>query len=149
MMRSSEALSELELCNHFLDLEQLINLGFENLLFAPARPGDFNFLDLLLSPQTKKDPMVICREITCRRAHHIVLDFSTFAGDLHFGPNRSTIAFDTAKLHRDPIISVTPLVPNEIRRPIAIGDDNINVTIIVEVAKGSSTAGPHLLEHCS
>ena len=85
------------------------------------------------------DTQVTKCEITATTFHFRILREFT-RNNFDARTNRRTIAFRADCLHLYPIVAVSTLIPQEIGGLVPVRDKDIDVTVVIIVAKSSGTA---------
>src|SRR5579859_2239283 len=107
---------------------------------------DLNFADGLFLAQAEIDAAVAGREITACGRDHGVLHFPLTTCEPQLGTNSGAIALGAAQVESDPVIPIASLVAEEVCGSVQIADDNIDVAVVIEIAKSSTTSGPRALK---
>src|ERR1039458_3563479 len=115
---------------------------FEHLLLAQW-PLDLQALDDGLLAQPYVEPHVAGAQVAAGRIDLAILRDSA-GGDAHLGAEAETVAFPAPRLDGQPVIAVAAIVAIEQRRAAAIGDDDVEVAVVVEIGDGGAAA--HVLD---
>ena len=83
---------------------------------------------------------VACGIKTGLAQYRLSLNFPSVM-DEHTGANRTPVRFHADEPNFRPVVMVAQIVAKQGRRFAAINDQNVQVTVVVEVAEGTAAAG--------
>src|ERR1700733_9653612 len=110
------------------------------MLNQPARPGDVDAIDLRISSQAEVQPQVVLRKIAAASANFIELnEFSGVNGEAR--ANGGAVTLRTQQLEFNPVVSVGQMVAQQSRRFADIQNQDIDCTIIPNIAKRNAATG--------
>src|ERR1035438_8805636 len=95
-----------------------------------------------LLAQTEIEPHVAGAQVAAGRIDLAILGGSA-GGDPHLGAEAESVAFPAARLDGQPVIAVAAVVAVEQRRAAAIGDDNVEISVVGEIGHGGGAADVH------
>src|SRR5206468_5195628 len=103
----------------------------ENLLL-PARPEDLDAARATFTPEAEVQPRVAAAEIASGTPDLAQLR-APAARHPHAGAKTEAVALPAARPHRQPVVAVSALVAHQNRLPAAVGDDDVEVPVVIEI----------------
>ena len=131
----------------FLDVQDLVRSGVVNRLLDSTGPADVNFPNGILGTDPEGHPPVIGRGIAAGGADRPVLNPATGGREPHAGSDRIAVAFCSFEVQFNPVVPITPFVPQQVGRLLIVGDYDVNAAVIVEVAESRAARRTELAEN--
>ena len=129
------------------NLENLVGLGTGDYLFGATRPLDLNLADRLFPAQSKVQAPVAGRKVAAGRRYCRILHFSFGAGESNLGANRIAVALRAAQVENDPVIAIAAVIAQKMGGTVEIGDHDIDVAIVIEIAERGAPCSPGLCKN--
>src|SRR6267143_2629281 len=122
-----------------LDGDDPVDRHIRQSTHMPARPSDFQRLDLGSFPQTKMNPRIIRRHIA-HSALGLLNVCDSLGGQLQRRAEPIAVGACTDQQNFQPVIGVPAIVAQKLRIIAAIVDGDVDVTVIVEISGGQAAA---------
>src|SRR2546426_2079508 len=123
----------------FFNRHHLIHADAGHGIDNAAGPTHLDEVDCGPLLEAEVQPQIILREVTAAAADLVYLGQAA-RGDLHARPDAVPITFHADRFHEHRVILIPTIVAQQLWRPIQIVDDNVNVTIVIDITKGGSAA---------
>src|SRR5215213_770410 len=129
----------IDLALAFFDRDDPVHAHVRNLINRAAGPTHLNGINLRAFLESEVQTQIALRYVTVAAAHLIRLRQIT-GDDRHARPNAATITLYTDSLDHDRIVCVPGVVAQQLRRPVEIRNQEINVTIVINITEGDAAA---------
>jgi hypothetical protein len=100
---------------------------------------DFHVVDVIVGSEAEVKTQVVLREIACAAAHLVRLN-QISGSNLDSGADREAVAFCPREFEGNPVVAGGANIAENHRRTIEILNDDVDRSIVEEIAKRSATA---------
>ncbi len=90
-------------------------------------------------------PRIVSGDITGLAEQGLRLGFAAIAGQ-HGCAQGAAVAFGAFQANFDPVVAFRRVVAQQRRRLVLVHDENVEIAVVVEIAKGAAAAGVMLIE---
>ena len=111
-------------------------------LHRAARPAHLDAAQSLRVGEPEMDAAIVSRLIARRRRADAGLGAALLVDDTRTtAPMPSPVRPRATQRYRQPVIGVAPVVAQDRRLGVEVGDDDVDVAVVIEIAEGSAAAG--------